>query len=217
MKSSTLALTTTATRKKAARTDAQALANQAFQAYAAAWNAMSDSDRCTWFIAAQLLHAAQTALTQPAMTAFNCYVRCASDATGAGYPLPTTCPAQPDPPPALPNLTLSATDNGGTLSLTLTSDTAYPHRAILTAAAPVYGPQSALARMEFKRIEAIVSIPAATLDISSAYLLKYRTCGVGMKIAVTLFGVSANGFRSAPVSLTAVVEAPALSLSGDGS
>ena len=180
-----------------------------FQHLSTLWNALSVADKTAWKAIAQYQpQGLETDLSPKARknaNAYSAFIGVNTNLQSAGMDYNTTAPAVPQPPAALPTLTLTGTFDTTTFALELFSSQIYDYSVIVFAARPVLAGNNVFHKSAFKRIGVLSDLAQGGVNITSLYQTKFQVPAPGYEVALKLVGVMSSGYRTPDYIVTCVV------------
>ncbi len=191
------------------RSTAQRQVHARFTAITQGYRALSDAQQAAWrALGAQMSRTDSLGIAYT-LTGGQAYASVNGLLGTLGTAPVSDAPAEAATAPPLPAVTLTANRSGtptGALAMPLTAATAYNGVNVQVYATP---PLSAgvhfISDGIYRLIEVAVNLPAAPLDLASAYAAKFGSPPVGSRVAVKLVPVTATGFAGSPVEMDTIV------------
>lgn len=195
----------------------QSRARQNTAQIAAAWQAQSALAQNSWLTLAQTINAREGRFGNKALNGYRAFFLLNSNLLTSGQPLLTQAPNDVTPPAGLPPMLLTATragaatdnaPNAGSFTLNIVSPA-------LTGLFQVWGAKPTLADKVIRPAHDFTLLGAKSdlgglVDIADLYLAKFDAPNTDSKVAIQIVPLSPEGFKGAPLLLTAVAQAATL-------
>lgn len=189
------------------KTIAQSKVRAAFTGASQAWRSLTDAQRTGWHALGKQMTTTDALGQSSPLTGSQIHQALNGVLATLSVSPIADAPSQPEASAALPAITLEAAHQGtadGAFRLFVRS-AAYGGKVQVYATPPVSAGRASFGGSAYRLIDVVDGLVSGGTNLTDAYIAKYGTPALGVKIAVKVVPVSPNGFKGADYLATAVV------------